>query len=128
MLLQVFFVHIICCYYDVFLLISFLTLYFYSFKICQAITVIVCQVQFHPRNDRVFLVCPMRHAAVLVDTDGDHKVVPLDEEVSSYVVRSMLNIYLIELLNFCSSISVKSVIIIIFIMKQENMQNNFFCG
>lgn len=109
MLLQVFFVYIIC-YYDVFLLISYLTLYFYSFKICQAITVIVCQVQFHPRNDRVFLVCPMRHAAVLVDTDGDHKVVPLDEEVSSYVIISVSNTYLIELLNLRSSISMKSVI------------------
>lgn len=40
------------------------------------------QVQFHPRNDRLFLVCPMRHAAVLVDIDGEHKVVPLDDEVS----------------------------------------------
>lgn len=39
-------------------------------------------MQFHPRNDRQFLVCPMRHAAVLVDVDGEHKVVPLDDEVS----------------------------------------------
>jgi len=44
-----------------------------------------CQVQFHPRNDKMFLVCPMRHAAVLVDTDGDHRIVPLDDDVSTTV-------------------------------------------
>lgn len=25
----------------------------------------------------------MRHAAVLVDTDGDHRIVPLDDDVST---------------------------------------------
>lgn len=40
----------------------------------------ILKVQFHPRNDRQFLVCPMRHAAVLVEVDGEHKVVPLDDE------------------------------------------------
>jgi hypothetical protein len=33
----------------------------------------------------------MRHAAVLVDTDGDHRIVPLDDDVSisakCYAVR-----------------------------------------
>lgn len=50
---------------------------------------VLFQVQFHPRNDRQFLVCPMRHAAVLVEVDGDHKVVPLDDEVG--IPCSMLN-------------------------------------
>jgi hypothetical protein len=49
----------------------------------RVITVyLILQVQFHPRNDKIFLVCPMRHAAVLVDTDGDHRIVPLDDDVS----------------------------------------------
>ncbi|PSN30811.1 Retinoblastoma-binding protein 5 [Blattella germanica] len=42
----------------------------------------ILKVQFHPRNDKIFLVCPMRHAAVLVDTDGGHRIVPLDEDQS----------------------------------------------
>jgi COMPASS component SWD1 len=42
----------------------------------------ILKVQFHPRNDKIFLVCPMRHAAVLVDTDGDHRIVPLDDDQS----------------------------------------------
>ncbi|XP_075224738.1 retinoblastoma binding protein 5 [Lycorma delicatula] len=48
----------------------------------------VLKVQFQPRNDRLFLVCPMRHAAVLVDTDGDHKIVPLDEDSDLAIVAS----------------------------------------
>lgn len=40
----------------------------------------IIKVQFHPRNDKTFLVCPMKHAAVIVNTDGSHAVVPLDEE------------------------------------------------
>ena len=32
---------------------------------------------------KMFLVCPMRHAAVLMTVDGSHKLVPLDDEVST---------------------------------------------
>lgn len=42
----------------------------------------ILKVQFHPRNPNKFLVCPMRHAAVLVDIEGTHRVMPLDEDVS----------------------------------------------
>lgn len=47
----------------------------------------VLKVQFQPRNDNVILVCPMRHAAVLVERNPTtlneeegiaHRVVPLD--------------------------------------------------
>lgn len=45
----------------------------------------VLKVQFQPRNDNVVLVCPMRHAAVLVERNPDsesgdigHRVIPLD--------------------------------------------------
>ncbi|CAH0771771.1 unnamed protein product [Bemisia tabaci] len=48
----------------------------------------ILKVQFHPRNDRMFLVCPMRHAAVLVDSDGDHQIVPLDEDSDLTIVAS----------------------------------------
>lgn len=44
----------------------------------------ILRVQFDPRNDRRFLVCPMRHAALLVDTDGEHKILPIDEDVSKF--------------------------------------------
>lgn len=40
------------------------------------------QVQFHPRNDKLFLVCPMKHASVLVDVEKDHHIIPTDEDVS----------------------------------------------
>jgi len=49
----------------------------------------VLKVQYHPRKKNLFLVCPMKHAAVLVDTDGNHKLVPMGEDVSS---SSNLNI------------------------------------
>lgn len=45
--------------------------------------VLYFQAQFHPRNDKMFLVCPMRHAAVLVNVDSSHEIIPIDDEVSS---------------------------------------------
>lgn len=41
----------------------------------------VLKVQFDPRNDNRFLVCPMRYAAVLVTIDAEHKCLPLDTDV-----------------------------------------------
>ena len=40
----------------------------------------------------VFLVCPMKHAAVLMQVTGEHKVIPLDDEVRnvSYIVPKPL--------------------------------------
>jgi len=40
----------------------------------------ILKVQYHPRKADVFLVCPMRHAAVLVELEGTHKLLPLDDE------------------------------------------------
>ncbi|XP_046980176.1 retinoblastoma-binding protein 5 homolog [Schistocerca americana] len=48
----------------------------------------ILKVQFNPRNDKMFLVCPMRHAAVLVTTDGSHQIVPLDEDSDLNIVAS----------------------------------------
>jgi COMPASS component SWD1 len=42
----------------------------------------ILKIQFHPRNWTKFLVCPMRHAAVIVDIQGTHQVVQLDQDVS----------------------------------------------
>lgn len=53
-------------------------IYFYT----QTKLIYVIKAQYHPRNDRMFLVCPLRHAAVIVDIDGKHHVVPLDDDVS----------------------------------------------
>lgn len=36
----------------------------------------------------------MRHAAVLVDTDGDHQIAPIDEDVSS-LDHNVMNIQLL---------------------------------
>ncbi|CAG0902661.1 unnamed protein product, partial [Darwinula stevensoni] len=42
----------------------------------------VLKVQFNPRDDEEFLVCPLKHAAVLVNVNSGHKIVPaVDEEV-----------------------------------------------
>lgn len=46
----------------------------------------ILKVQYHPRKADIFLVCPMRHAAVLVEQEGSHKLLPLDEdEVLNYI-------------------------------------------
>ncbi|XP_073985437.1 retinoblastoma binding protein 5 isoform X1 [Rhodnius prolixus] len=48
----------------------------------------ILKAQYHPRNDRMFLVCPLRHAAVIVDIDGKHHVVPLDDDSDLAIVAS----------------------------------------
>ncbi|KAL1122098.1 hypothetical protein AAG570_003504, partial [Ranatra chinensis] len=48
----------------------------------------ILKAQFHPRNDKSFLVCPMRHAAVIVSLDGKHQVVPLDDDSDLNIVAS----------------------------------------
>nr|CAD7448851.1 unnamed protein product [Timema bartmani] len=48
----------------------------------------ILKVQFNPRNDKVFLVCPMRHAVVLVNSEGGHQVVPLDDDSDLNIVAS----------------------------------------
>ncbi|XP_065343870.1 retinoblastoma-binding protein 5 homolog [Cloeon dipterum] len=48
----------------------------------------ILKVQFNPRSDESFLVCPMRHPAVLVSIDGTHKIVPLDDESDLNIVAS----------------------------------------
>ncbi|PZC85053.1 hypothetical protein B5X24_HaOG202817 [Helicoverpa armigera] len=48
----------------------------------------ILRVQFDPRNDKRFLVCPMRHAALLVDTDGEHKILPIDDDGDINVIAS----------------------------------------
>lgn len=43
----------------------------------------VLKAQFHPRKKNLLLVCPMKHAAVLVNTDDNtHEKVPMSEDVS----------------------------------------------
>ena len=40
----------------------------------------VLRVQYHPRDSSQFLVTPMKHASVLMTTDGAHRIIPVDEE------------------------------------------------
>lgn len=49
----------------------------------------VLKVQFHPRNESSqFLVCPMRHAAILVQVTGNHDVLPIDPDGDLNIVAS----------------------------------------
>lgn len=48
----------------------------------------VMKVQFHPRIDKMFLVCPMRHPAVLVHVDASHEIIPMDDEGDVSIVAS----------------------------------------
>ena len=38
------------------------------------------QVQFCPRGRRSILVCPLKHAPVVVTLDEGHKVLPVDDD------------------------------------------------
>lgn len=48
----------------------------------------VLKVQFHPRNGELFLVCPMKHGALLMKMDSSFKDIPLDEDGDVNVVAS----------------------------------------
>ncbi|CAH1105473.1 unnamed protein product [Psylliodes chrysocephalus] len=48
----------------------------------------VLKVQFQPRSLEKLLVCPMKHPAVLVDTNGVHKVLPIDDDGDLNIVAS----------------------------------------
>ncbi|XP_018568510.1 retinoblastoma-binding protein 5 homolog [Anoplophora glabripennis] len=48
----------------------------------------VLKVQFEPRSLERLLVCPMKHAAILVDTNGIHQVLPIDEDGDLNIVAS----------------------------------------
>lgn len=48
----------------------------------------VLKVQWHPRDSTQFLVCPLKHAAVLMSVSGDHRLVPLDEDSDLNIIAS----------------------------------------
>ncbi|KAK5640561.1 hypothetical protein RI129_011372 [Pyrocoelia pectoralis] len=48
----------------------------------------VLKVQFQPRNVERLLVCPMRHAAVVIEINGLHQVLPIDEDGDLNIVAS----------------------------------------
>lgn len=48
----------------------------------------ILKVQFDPRNDKRFLVCPMRYAAILVKIGDAHKCLPLDTDGDLNIVAS----------------------------------------
>nr|CAG4650108.1 EOG090X04Y3 [Sida crystallina] len=51
----------------------------------------ILKVQFHPRKSDLFLVCPMRHAAILVELEGNHKNIPLDDEETDLNITASFN-------------------------------------
>ncbi|XP_055904699.1 retinoblastoma-binding protein 5 homolog [Eupeodes corollae] len=48
----------------------------------------ILKVQFDPRNDNRFLVCPMRYAAVLVKINDTHMCLPVDQDGDLNIVAS----------------------------------------
>ncbi|XP_002740061.2 retinoblastoma-binding protein 5 homolog [Saccoglossus kowalevskii] len=48
----------------------------------------VLKVQFNPRNKAMFLVCPMKQAPVLVDSNNSYNVLPLDDDSDMNIVAS----------------------------------------
>jgi len=46
------------------------------------------KVQFHPRNNKMFLVCPMKHQPVLVEIDGENHVLPVGGECEQNIVAA----------------------------------------
>ncbi|KAB7495579.1 Retinoblastoma-binding protein 5-like protein [Armadillidium nasatum] len=48
----------------------------------------ILKVQFHPRNEKIILICPMRHPGVLLKIDEGHEVIPLDDEGDVNIVAS----------------------------------------
>ncbi|XP_074652358.1 retinoblastoma-binding protein 5-like isoform X2 [Tubulanus polymorphus] len=48
----------------------------------------ILKIQFHPRNSNKFLVCPVKHAAVLMDVIDGSTVVPLDDDSDLNIVAA----------------------------------------
>lgn len=48
----------------------------------------VLKVQFHPRDPNYILVCPLRHAALLVNQDGVTKIIPAEDDQDLNIVAS----------------------------------------
>lgn len=48
----------------------------------------ILRIQFDPRNDERFIVCPMRFQAVLVEINGTHRMLPLDADGDLNIVAS----------------------------------------
>lgn len=41
---------------------------------------LILKIQFHPRDSSYLLICPMKHPPVLIDQNGDHTIVTIDDE------------------------------------------------
>ncbi|ODN05263.1 Retinoblastoma-binding protein 5 [Orchesella cincta] len=48
----------------------------------------VLKIQFHPRDPKLLLVCPLRHSALLVNVDGSHRQIPVDDDLDLNIVAS----------------------------------------
>ena len=54
----------------------------------EELTMIYDQSGLFSGNSTQFLVCPMKHAVVLMSVEGHHEVVPLDEELPVCIALS----------------------------------------
>ncbi|CAF2121317.1 unnamed protein product [Rotaria magnacalcarata] len=45
----------------------------------------ILKVQFHPRNSSYLLICPMKHPPVLIDHNGKHTIVTIDDEPNDII-------------------------------------------
>ncbi|XP_069115526.1 retinoblastoma-binding protein 5-like isoform X1 [Argopecten irradians] len=48
----------------------------------------ILKVQFHPRNSKRFLVCPMKHPAVMMTIDGTHTSLQMDDDSDLNIVAA----------------------------------------
>ncbi len=48
----------------------------------------VLKVQFNSRDSNEFLVCPMKHPAIIMEVDAEHQIIPLDDESDLNIVAS----------------------------------------
>ena len=45
----------------------------------------ILKVQFHPRNSSYLLICPMKHAPILIDQTGQHTIVTVEDDSNEII-------------------------------------------
>jgi COMPASS component SWD1 len=45
----------------------------------------ILKIQFHPRNSSYLLICPLKHPPVLIDNNGKHEIVTIDDEPNDII-------------------------------------------
>ena len=76
----------------------------------------------------MFLVCPMRHAAVLMTVDGSHKLVPLDDEVSTKCgAVCFFRLVILLLINLLKMLNLLFMVFLFFYKSLLCSYNSYIC-